>query len=191
VSRKFRKVYNNQTIVYYMYIRIKEKQEAIIKSAIKKAGSYRKLEKLTKIPKASIYRYEKLKAIPENRFKKLINFLQIKIKKNHLEILEDNWGQKNGGIKSVESKKKKGTFKKDLEKAQKSGIKKIKKWHKEMKLNNPKKYYEMQYEKFKKIGGYKFKTLNNEKVRNKFEKDVADKLKKLKVNLHKARPCGI
>lgn len=46
-----------------------------------------------------------------------------------------------------------------------------------MKQNEPEKYHLMQYEKFKKIGGYKFITNNGEKVRNKFEKDTADILK--------------
>lgn len=50
-----------------------------------------------------------------------------------------------------------------------------------MKKNSPEKYYLLQYEKFKKIYGYKFETDNNEKVRNNFEKEVADKLKNLKI----------
>ena len=52
-------------------------------------------------------------------------------------------------------------------------------WHKRMKKENIEKYYIMQYERFKKVGNYKFITENGEKVRNKLEKDVADLLKKL------------
>lgn len=50
-----------------------------------------------------------------------------------------------------------------------------------MKLTKPREYYTIQYEKFKKIGGYKYKTKNGEKVRNSFEKEIADKLYDLKV----------
>lgn len=39
--------------------------------------------------------------------------------------------------------------------------------------------YKRVLEKFKKIAGYKFITENGEKVRNNFEKEVADLLKKL------------
>lgn len=164
-----------------MYIKIKNNQEKIIKKAIKKAKGYRKLEAITKIPKASLYRYEKLEAIPEKRFQGIIEFLEIKKSTLNLEILENNWKQKIGGKRCVETKKKKGTFQKDLKLAQEKGKEKIKEWHKKMKEKNPEKYHLMQYEKFKRIYGYKFTTKNKEKVRNKFEKDVADKLKKLNI----------
>jgi len=49
-----------------------------------------------------------------------------------------------------------------------------------MKENSPEEYYLLQYSKFKKIGGYKYKTKRGEKVRNNFEKQVADILDKLK-----------
>lgn len=164
-----------------MYIRIKNNQEKIIKLAIKKAGGYRKLEEITKIPKSSLYRYGKLESIPEERFQKIISFLEIKKDNLNLEKLEDNWKQKIGGKNCIESKRKKGTFEKELKIIQKKGILKIKEWHKKMKKENSEKYHLMQYEKFKKIYGYKFTTLNGEKVRNRFEKEVADKLKNLKI----------
>ena len=50
-----------------------------------------------------------------------------------------------------------------------------------MKLFEPRKYHLMQYEKFKKIGGYKFTTKNGEKMRNSFEKKIADHLYELKI----------
>ncbi len=165
-----------------MYIKIKDNQEKIIKKARIKAGGYRKLEKITRIPKASIYNYEKLEAMPENRFKIIINFLKIKIKKENLEFFENNWRQKKGGINCVKSKKKKGVFERDLKKAQKKGIQKIKEWHKKMKKEKPKEYYLIQYGKFKKICGYKYKTKKGEKVRNKFEEEVANKLYKMKLS---------
>ncbi len=51
-----------------------------------------------------------------------------------------------------------------------------------MKEKNPKKYYNMQYSKFKKVMGYKYKTKRGEKVRNWFERDVADYLHNLKID---------
>lgn len=162
-----------------MYIKIKKDQNILINSAIKKAGSYRKLAKNLEIPKSSLVRYKQLGAIPEKRFKKIIFYLKIKEKNLSINKLEDNWREKLGGRACVKSKKEKGTFEKQLKEAQKSGIKQIKEWHKKMKKEHPKKYYIMQYEKFKKIYGYKCETNNKEKVRNKFEKDVANKLKKL------------
>lgn len=94
-----------------MYVRIKEKQEEIINSAIEKAGSYRKLQKTIKIPKASLYRYKKLEAMPIDRFHKLINFLEIK-EEIKLEKFEDNWKQRIGGRNCVKAKKKKEPLKK-------------------------------------------------------------------------------
>ena len=164
-----------------MYIRIKKKQEEIIKLAIQKAGTYRKLEKITNIPKSSLYRYEKLEAIPEKRFQGIIKFLGINENRFDLERLEDNWKQILGGKKGVIMKKENGTFSDQLNKAQKKGAKKIKEWHKNMKEKNPKEYYLKQYEKFKKIGGYNQVTKNGEKVRNLMEKETADKLRDLKI----------
>ena len=50
-----------------------------------------------------------------------------------------------------------------------------------MKKTNPEEYYISQYEKFKKIGEYKYVTNNGEKVRNILEKEVADILKNHKI----------
>lgn len=166
-----------------MYIKLeKEEQEKLVQSAINKAGSHRKLAKVLKIPKTSILRYKQLGVIPEVRYKAILNFLEIKEKSIKSKKLEENWKQIIGGKKCVETKRKNGTFNKQLETAQKYGMVKIKEWHKKMKEENPKEYYLMQYEKFKKIGGYKYKTENGEKVRNSFEKQVADKLKELNLN---------
>ena len=51
-----------------------------------------------------------------------------------------------------------------------------------MKKNNPEEYYILQYNRFKKIGGYKYKTKRGELVRNNFEKSAADILYNLNIN---------
>ena len=157
-------------------------QESLIKDAIKKAGSYRKLSKILKIPKSSLNEYKKSQSIPQDRLMRLISFLKKDPSKLNIKKLDKNWKQKIGGINCVKAKKKKRTFKKDLQKAQEKGIKKIKEWHTIMKLTKPQKYYLMQYEKFKKIGGYKYKTNKGERVRNIFEKEVVDILYDLGIN---------
>lgn len=164
-----------------MYIEILKNQKEIIDSAIEKAKTYRNMAKELDIPKASISRYRNLGAIPEKRFRRIITFL--KLKESELKIIkrENNWKQILGGKRGVKLKKEKGTFTKQLKKAQKSGARKLKEWHKKMKKEDPEKYYSLQYEKFKKIYGYKQITENNEKVRNLLEKEVADKLKELKI----------
>ncbi len=95
---------------------------------------------------------------------------------------QNNFRQKIGGIKCVEKKKEKGTFERDMKRIQDIQSKKLKKWHKFMKLNRPEEYYSIQYSRFKKMGGYKFKTTKGEKVRNIFEKRIADILTKLNID---------
>jgi len=163
-----------------MYIVLKN-QKDILSKAIKKAGTYRKLSKILKIPRSSVLRYYQGGTIPKERFEKLVLFLGIEPKELKFSKLEKNWRQKLGGKNCVKIKKQKGTYEKQLKKAQERGISKIKKWHKSMKKDNPEKYYSMQYSKFKKIGGYKHTTKKGEKVRNKFEKEVADILYELKL----------
>ena len=162
-----------------MYVELLENQKEIINSTIKKAGSYRKLAKKLKIPRASIVRYKQEGAIPKDRFQKIIRFLGIEESSIEIKELQDNWKQVLGGKACVKSKKEKGIFDEQLKNAQKLGTEGIKKWHKKMKEENPKEYHLKQYEKFKKIRGYKFLTLKGERVRNKLEKDVADTLNKL------------
>ena len=168
-----------------MFVKLKDgKSEEIIRKAIKKAGSYRKLAKITKIPRSTICGYIKGKAITEERFSLLTNFLNIKNKEDMIaERLPDNWKQVRGGICCVASKKKKGTFEKEMKKWQNFQAKKLKDWHRSMKKNNPEKYYNLQYSRFKKVGrGYQFMTNRGEKVRNRFEKQTADILFKLGIN---------
>ncbi|MDP3027000.1 MAG: helix-turn-helix domain-containing protein [Nanoarchaeota archaeon] len=156
----------------------------LISKALKKAGNIRKLEINVKISRSTLSRYynEKI-AIKKENLDKLLDYLNTSIKKEDIaEELSDNWKQIKGGKRCVEEKKKNGNYQEQLKQCQKKGVKGIRLWHRNMKKNNPKKYYLMQYEKFKKIGGYKFTTENGEKVRNKFEKDTADILKNLKVD---------
>lgn len=165
-----------------MYIKLVKNQKDIINSAIKKAGSYRKLSQVLNIPRSSLVGYKKGGAIPKNRFEKLINFLEIEKSSLETNKLEINWKQKLGGKACVKSKKEKGTFYSQLRDAQKSGVKGIKKWHRKMKKECPEKYYSIQYEKFKKIYGYKHKTIKGESVRNSLERDVANLLTEMGIS---------
>ncbi len=161
-----------------MFIKIKN-QEMIIRKAINKAGSYRKLSKNLRIPLPSLSRYINGEALQEDRFNLIVQFLDIDKNKLCLETLPDNFRQKIGGINCVAIKKQKGTFERDMKRIQKICSEKLKRWHKNMKQNYPEKYYNIQYSRFKKIGGYKCKTNRGEIVRNILEKDIADILYKL------------
>lgn len=163
------------------YILKKGKLREIIKIALEKAGSFRKLEKEVKIPKSCLFVYNlEKRAIKNIYFDKLINYLKISIPKEDIvEELPDNWKQIKGGKNCVDKKKKNGTFEKQMEKCRNSNPESLRLWHKKMKEKNIQEYYLIQYSRFKKIGNYKFLTNNNEKVRNKLEKDVADVLKSL------------
>lgn len=159
----------------------KGKQRELIQKAITKAGSERKLAKMTGIPNGSIYnlKFEK-RNLSESNVMKLLNFLNIEkkeIQREVLEILPDNWGQIKGGKNLIKKKIKEGTLEETIERLKKASSKRMKKWHKDMKENEPKRYYIWQYERFKKIGkGYPFTLLNGIKVRNLLEKEVGDLL---------------
>ena len=157
----------------------------IIEDALKKAGNIRKLEKEIKIPRSTLSEYHlEKRLINEDNLEKLEKFLDIKIKEDEIiEKFQDNWKQIKGGKNSVKSKIKDGSFENQLNNARlnSDGSERLKEWHKKMKRDNPKEYHLIQYAKFKKIGGYKYKTDRGEKVRNKFEKDIADVLNKLNI----------
>jgi hypothetical protein len=168
-----------------MFLKLKEGiLKQIVESGFRKAGNIRKLEKQIKISKSTLSRYHLEKtSISEENLKKLEEFLVIKVKEEEIiQKFPNNWKQKIGGRKCVESKIKNGNYKQDLENAQKRGALKLKEWHRRMKEEHPEEYYIIQYAKFKKIGGYKYLTEKGEKVRNRFEKDVADTLNKLNIN---------
>jgi hypothetical protein len=154
----------------------KGKQRKLILNAINKAGSERKLEKITGIPKSSLYIYKnEFYNITLRRAKIISNFLNKNFKfiLNDVEkILPANWRQKKGGIERIKKSKINGNF----DKLKQDLINSLKKWHEEMKLSNPDIYYMSQYQRLKKMGLYRFKTLRGETVRNKLEMEVANAL---------------
>lgn len=142
-----------------MFVKLdKTKQKELINSAVKKAGSYRRLANILNMSKTALHKYSNSEMIHKDKFEKIANFVIINNKESLiLEQFKDNYKQKIGGKKCVESKIKKGTFKRDLLKAQQNGALKLKEWHRLMKKNNPKEYYLIQYSKFKKVGEYKYR----------------------------------
>lgn len=162
-----------------MYVKLEDgAQSKLIKECIEKAGGERELESKTGVPKGSIYDYKNEKYnLPKKRFEKLVSFIgKERYKERILNELNDNWGQKKGGRKLIELRKKEGSFEKVINVLKKRSSERMKKWHSRMKVENPEKYYKLQYERFKKIGAYNFKTERGEKVRNELEKKVADYL---------------
>ncbi len=155
--------------------------------ALRKSGNIRKLETNVKISRSTLSNYynEKITIRKEN-LDKLLNYLNTSIKEGDIiEKLPDNWKQIKGGKKCVEAKKKNGTFEKQIKQMRSKNnydSECLRLWHEKMKKENIEKYHIMQYERFKKIGGYKFITENGEKVRNKLEKETADLLRSLKIN---------
>lgn len=161
----------------------------IVFKALNKAGNIRNLEKAVKISRSALSDYyNERRAIKQDNLDKLTNYLNILFKEEDIiERLPNNWKQIKGGKRCVEEKKKNGTFEKQLQQMRSKNSYEhnagsLRLWHKKMKKENPEKYYIMQYERFKKVGRYKFTTENGEKVRNKLEKDTADILKNLKIN---------
>lgn len=162
----------------------KGKQREFVEKAISLAGSERKLEKIAGIPKSSLYEYKNENCnISIERAKKLADFLKLNIDVsfilNNIErTLPSNWKQKKGGIERINKSKINNNF----ERLKKDLIISLKKWHKEMKLSHPDIYYKSQYERLKKMGLYKFKTLRGETVRNKLEMEVANMLFKSNID---------
>jgi len=158
------------------------KQKELVIKAIKKAGSERKLEKITRIPKSSLYYYKNEKFnITLKRARTLAYFLSIRFKfvLNDVErILPYNWRQKKGGKERIKKCKLNGNF----EQLKKDLVNSLKRWHEEMKLSYPDIYYLSQYQKLKKMGLYRFKTLRGEIVRNILEMEVANELFKNHIN---------
>ncbi|MBS3151234.1 hypothetical protein J4443_02535 [Candidatus Woesearchaeota archaeon] len=163
----------------------KGKQRWLMEKAIKKAGSERKLKKILKIPNQTVnhYRTEYVN-ISKKRLDLIINFLGIKINDVDKLIekkLDENWGRHKGGRDLIQKHKSKGTYEIYIKHLQKRGKIIFTQMHKNMKKKDPENYYRIQYEKFKKVGRYKFITKRGEKVRNKLEKDTADLLNFLKL----------
>jgi len=154
-------------------------QKELVVACIENTGSERNLSKALGIPKSSIYYYKYEKwYLPEKRFESMMSLINVKkklyFKKGIISFLEDNWGRKKGGQKLIESKIKNGEFDVMIKKLKKITSKRLKIWHAKMKKENPDLYYKTLYDKFKKIGEYKYRSLRGEKVRNALEKNVAD-----------------
>jgi len=170
-----------------MYIKFKKNyQQLLMKKALKKAGSERKLSKLVKIPAGSINQYKTgLRLMPRFRIIRILRFLKIpkrKIEKFIDKELPDNWRQVKGGKKLIKIMKRTGRFEKMIKRITKESGKKLREWHIKMKKTNEKEYYLTQYKRFRKIAEYKFKTKKGEKVRNILEQKIANYLKKQKIN---------
>lgn len=154
----------------------KGEQKRLIIKALTKAGSERKLSKVTGIPKGSIYflKFEK-RNISDSYLNKVCNYLKIDIKKIKTKKLPSNWGQIKGGKNLIRKKISDGKLNETLDRLRESSSRRMKQWHKHMKKNEPETYYKWQYERFKKIGkGYSFLLINGTKVRNSLEKTVGD-----------------
>lgn len=151
----------------------------LINLAINKAGSERKLASQVNIPNSSIYSYKfEKRNITKERLMIICKFLNTSIKridKNILRYLSKNWGKIKGGKNCVKSKIKKGTFLPNIEVLREISSERMKVWHREMKENDPEKYYKLQYKRFRKIGNKPLlKTRCDVKVRNKFEQEVVN-----------------
>lgn len=154
----------------------KGNQKLLLTQAIQKAGSERKLASVLSIPKSTIYEYKlENMHLPEERFTKIIKLLGLSAKDYKVSYLDDNWGRVKGGINCVK-KKSKSALNKELELARTKIKRGLSEWHKDLRKSNPERYYTIQYERFKKIGEYKFGTKKGHLVRNILEKKIADLL---------------
>ena len=162
------------------------KQNKFIQTAIEKVGNGKELGRLTNISADTIYSYrdEKFTISLEKaqRIAKIMNVKWEDVERDIKNKLPDNWGQKLGGKKLIKLKTSRGIFPETVERLRKASSERMKEWHKEMKEKHPKEYHIIQYNRFKKVGNYKFKTKRGEKVRNELERDVANFLFDLKVD---------
>jgi len=61
-----------------MYIKLEDGvQRSLVEKAVKKAGNYRNLSKILKIPRSSIFNYINRKVMLEDSFIKIIDFLKL------------------------------------------------------------------------------------------------------------------
>ncbi len=166
------------------YVLKKGKLRDLTSKAFRKAGNIYILEKKLKIPKSTLSAYHMEKRLIKlENLQKLEKYLGTKIlRKEILDELPINWRQIKGGRVGVEIRKQKGTFAQQLKLCNQGSSQYMKNWHKKMKKENPEEYYKSQFDKFRKVGLYKFKTKNGEEVRNSLERDVANVLNRFKLN---------
>ena len=161
------------------YIFKKGVLRGLMHEAIALAGTEKQFSLRTNIPTGSIYdlKYEK-RSLSETYAKSLSAFLQKDITLLATKKFPDNWRQVKGGRSLIQKKIKEGTLQETISKITKSSGRLLSKWHKDMKENHPEEYHITQYNRFKKIGGYKQTLTDGTKVRNHLEKDVGDFLLK-------------
>lgn len=168
-----------------MYYKLKEKwKKELFLKAYGKEGNFRKLAKKLEIAKSALYEYKNHnRPIPQKVLDNLIILANESFKESHIKTkLPSNWKQIIGGKNRVKKSLSAGTFQEQLSKCHKGSSIYMKQLHKKWKIKDPKSYYTSQYEKFKKIGEYKYITKNGEKVRNQLEKDTADKLRDMGIS---------
>jgi len=90
------------------YVKINtEIQKILFQEAIKKAGSERKLKQTLNFPLIMIYYYKKaIYNLPEERFDKLINYLDLDKEKINFQIIDSIVYKKLGGKKAFQKSKK-------------------------------------------------------------------------------------
>ena len=161
-----------------MFVKIPGKeQKQLLERAIASAGSERRLAKAIGIPNSMIYYYKKsFTRLPFERFERIVSFLGLSSSDFTFTLIDPATYRKMGGKAVFEKYKISGRFPEIHKKMREASSKKMTEWHKSMKLNSKEKYYKIQYERFKQVGGYKFSTKKGELVRNKLERDVADLL---------------
>jgi len=154
------------------------KQNKLILKAILKAGSERKLETRLGIPHQTIHDYKDENCnLPLDRTKlilKYVNKTYASIKSDIEDLYPKNWGRVKGGKNSYLIKVKNGTFEANLSLLKLSSSRRMKTWHKFMKKNHLGEYHKIQYGRFKKIGGYKYKDNKGQFVRNKWEQKLSN-----------------
>ncbi|MFH1391939.1 MAG: hypothetical protein ABIH20_06515 [Candidatus Diapherotrites archaeon] len=173
-----------------MYVNLeKEVQFKLVDEAIKKAGSERKLEKLTEIPDISINYYKKFKRrLSYSRFKKLITFLSLKEADFQFKLVNPKEFRVKGGKTVQEKYLKENSFRALHDRMRKGSSKYMEKWHAYMKKEKPEEYFDLQHSRFRKINKKKWKTNRGEFVRNEFEMEIANILNGLSVE-YLYEPC--
>jgi hypothetical protein len=153
------------------------KQRELLIKSIEKVGSERKLSKLTGFSKGAINRYKFEKHhMPTARLSKIAAILCMdinEVKRDIIRQLPNSWGQKKGGLAAVSKKKKEGTFESNIEMLRQISSERMKRWHAITKKRNPLKYFQLQFDRFKKVGNYPI-VCNNIKVRNWLEAEIAE-----------------
>ncbi|MFA5126337.1 MAG: hypothetical protein WC462_05045 [archaeon] len=167
-----------------MYVEIdKGIQSDLLQKSISRAGSERKLARITQIPSGMIYFYKNSTyRLPYDRFSAVLNFLGLNENDCLFELIDANEYRSKGGKATYAKYKESGRFPTIHKKMRLASSLKMKEWHKHMKRTKTKEYYELQYARFKKVSPYKIKTKKGHFVRNQLEKEVADLLYERKID---------